>query len=75
MLSLFKRILRSDLKIRQIVENAQKENRIGQFVLPKSVLVDKGIITLETIVGKRVFRVYPYWDTPTNKQANKTQQW
>jgi hypothetical protein len=25
--------------------------------------------------GKRGFRVYPIWDKPDNKQAEKTQKW
>jgi hypothetical protein len=50
-------------------------DNIGQFIFPKSVLVDKGIITQNGKGGKRGMRVYPPWDTVTNKQAEKTQSW
>jgi hypothetical protein len=48
---------------------------IGQFVFPKSVLAEKGIISQDKKNGKRGIRVYPPWDTVTNKQAAKTQNW
>lgn len=57
------------------VINVKREERFGQFVFPKSVLIAKGIISTQKKDGKRGFRVYPFWDTPTNKQAEKTQQW
>lgn len=49
--------------------------RIGHFILPKATLIQHGILTTTTKAGKRGFRVYPRWDTPTSKQALKTQQW
>ena len=57
------------------VINVNTENNIGQFVFPKSILIAKGIISTEKKDGKRGFRVYPIWDTATNKQAQKTQHW
>ncbi len=57
------------------VVNLKKKNRLGQFVFPKSILIAKHIISTEKKDGKRGFRVYPIWDTPTSKQAQKTQQW
>lgn len=53
----------------------RKDNNLGQFIFPKSVLIDKGIFTLKEKDGKRGIRVYPPWDTPTNIQAQKTQSW
>lgn len=50
-------------------------NRIGYFIFPRSVLSERGILTTAKKEGKRGFRVYPDWDTPTNKQATQTQQW
>jgi len=50
-------------------------NRLGQFIIPKSTLLTKGIISTKNKEGKRGFRVYPPWDTPTNKQAITTQKW
>lgn len=57
------------------VVNVIKENRIGQFVLPKSALIENKIISSTQKDGKRSFRVYPTWDTPNSKQAKKTQTW
>lgn len=57
------------------VVNIKFENKIGQFVFPKSILIKKGIISTDHKEGKRAFRVYPNWDIPTNKQAEKTQKW
>ncbi|WP_236974087.1 MepB family protein [Membranihabitans maritimus] len=57
------------------IVNVSKEKFFGQFVFPKSVLIEKGIITTESKEGKRAFRVYPKWDSPTNKQSIRTQKW
>ncbi|CAM3313380.1 MepB family protein [Aequorivita lipolytica] len=57
------------------VINVERENRMGQFVFAKSILIAKGIVTTEKKDGKRGFRVYPCWDSPTSKQAEKTQRW
>lgn len=48
---------------------------LGQFIFPKSILADNGIITRNGKEGKRGIRVYPPWDIATNKQAKKTQHW
>lgn len=58
-----------------IVINIQKEKEFGQFVFPKSVLVQKRIVATEVKDGKCGIRVYPPWDSPTSKQAIKTQTW
>ena len=57
-----------------IVINVKKDNLFGQFVFPKSILIEKGIITNQK-QGKRAMRLYPIWDETTNKQAMKTQKW
>jgi len=57
------------------VINVKSENSFGQFVFPKSELINKGIISTERKDGKRGFRVYPKWDKAQNKQAEKTQKW
>lgn len=57
------------------VVNVKTENKLGQFVFPRSVLIKKGIITTQSKEGKRAFRVYPAWDIPNNKQALKTKKW
>ena len=57
------------------VINVQSGDNIGQFVFPKSVLIEKGIISTDKKDGKRGFRVYPSWDTAISAQAVKTQKW
>jgi hypothetical protein len=56
------------------VINVKTEKRFGQFVFPKSVLIEKRIVSNKK-EGKRAIRVYPPWDKTENKQAQKTQKW
>jgi hypothetical protein len=58
-----------------IVITSKSGENFGQFVFPKSVLLEKGIISNNNTSGKRGIRVYPPWDVPTSKQAEKTQLW
>jgi hypothetical protein len=58
-----------------IIITSKSGNNFGQFIFPKSVLADNGIITRKGKEGKRGIRVYPPWDIATNKQAEKTQSW
>lgn len=58
-----------------IIITSKSGNNFGQFIFPKSILVDNGIITRNGKEGKRGIRVYPPWDIATNKQAIKTQSW
>ena len=58
-----------------LIISSQHGADLGQFIFPKSVLLDKGIITGNDKEGKRGIRVYPSWDIVTNKQAEKTQLW
>lgn len=58
-----------------IIITARCGENLGQFIFPKSVLADKGIITKTGKVGKRGIRVYPPWSLAANKQAEKTQRW
>ena len=57
------------------VINVASQQQLGQFVFPKKVLIQKGIISTNQKEGKRGFRVYPKWDVPQNKQATKSQLW
>jgi len=57
------------------VINVCVNNKWGQFVFPKSVLIKKGIISAGKKEGKRGFRVYSVWDIVANKQAERTQKW
>lgn len=54
---------------------SKTEEKIGQFIFPKSVLREKGVISQNSKGGKRGIRVYPPWDEAENKQAEKTQSW
>lgn len=58
-----------------IIITARSGENFGQFIFPKQVLADKGIITQNGKSGKRGIRVYPPWDIPNSKQAEKTQNW
>ena len=53
----------------------RNKNRFGQFVFPKNVLREKGIISQEGKGGKRAIRLYPSWAIADNPQAKKTQAW
>lgn len=58
-----------------VIIAAKSGNNFGQFIFPKSVLADKGIITKNGKNGKRGIRVYPPWDITNNQQSKKTQDW
>jgi hypothetical protein len=58
-----------------IIITSISDNNFGQFIFPKTVLANKGVITQNGKEGKRGIRVYPPWDKPSNKQAQKTQSW
>ena len=58
-----------------IIITSKSGKNLGQFIFPKSVLADKGIITKNGKEGKRGIRVYPPWDIATNRQAEKTRDW
>ncbi len=51
------------------------ENHFGQFIFPKDILVQKGILSHNGALGKRAMRIYPPWTHPNNKQAINTQKW
>ncbi len=57
-----------------VLINVKEGNYFGQFVFPKSILLQKGIIS-DIKEGKRAFRVYPSWVKTESSQAQKTQKW
>lgn len=57
------------------VISVREAEHFGQFVFPKIVLYEKGILSKEGEGGKRAMRVYPPWDITDNRQAKKTQIW
>jgi hypothetical protein len=58
-----------------VIIYVKAEHNSGQFVFPKSVLIENGIISSDKKEGKRGFRVYPIWEIAINKQAIQTQKW
>ncbi|MBA3237328.1 MAG: MepB family protein [Parachlamydiaceae bacterium] len=50
-------------------------HHFGQFVFPKSVLFEKGVISKEGKGGKRAIRIYPPWETTVSSLATKSQAW
>jgi hypothetical protein len=53
----------------------KNDDHFGQFVFPKSTLMEQNIFSTNNNSGKLGFRVYPPWDTPINTQAKRTQIW
>ena len=58
-----------------LVVSVCDKNRYGQFVFPKDVLYEKGIVSKNSLGGKRAMRIYPIWDVADNVQAKRTQAW
>lgn len=53
----------------------EQQQKFGFFLFPKLILSEKQILTTNNREGKRGFRVYPDWDIPENRQAEKTKSW
>ncbi len=58
-----------------VVTVFKNNDNFGQFVFPKKVLLKQAILQSSLTKGKMAMRVYPSWDSPTSKQAMKTQEW
>lgn len=58
-----------------LIVSVRSGNRFGQFVFPKNVLCENGLVSKLQIGGKRAMRVYPPWDQVDNSLAKKTQIW
>ena len=58
-----------------VINTFESENKLGQFVFPKDILLNKKILTSHSSKGKMGIRVYPSWDLPASDQAKKTQNW
>lgn len=59
----------------KVIISVRQNQRLGQFIFPKSVLCEQGLVSQDAQGGKRALRVYPPWDIAGNKQAQKTQAW
>jgi len=57
------------------VISVRNRQHFGQFVFPKAILREKGIVSQGGKGGKRAMRLYPPWDITDNRQAEKTQAW
>ncbi|MRN53185.1 MepB family protein [Paenibacillus monticola] len=57
------------------VISTRNGSKFGQFIFPKAILCDQDIVSNKGVGGKRAFRVYPSWDKPTSRLAQKTQNW
>ena len=55
--------------------SVRSSERLGQFIFPKTILWEKGIVSKQGIGGKRAMRLYPSWDITDSSQARKTQAW
>lgn len=51
------------------------QEKIGQFIFPKEILVKKHILSHEEVMGKMALRVYPDWAQDLNSTAAATQKW
>ena len=49
--------------------------RHGFFIFPRSVLLERGVMSRAGAGGKRALRVYPPWCVPESAQALRTQRW
>ncbi|UNM97401.1 MepB family protein [Ignatzschineria rhizosphaerae] len=58
-----------------LMVNILDGERKGQFIFPKWVLKQQGILSSSTKPGKMAFRVYTPWDTDLNRSAAKTAKW
>ncbi|MGV3245155.1 MepB family protein [Staphylococcus sp. 11261D007BR] len=59
----------------KLVINIIDNEKIGQFIFPKKILKDKGVIKSNKAEGKMAMRVYPSWVSNLNSTAKKTQRW
>lgn len=54
---------------------SEQDEKFGFFIISKSLLIEKNILSTKQKEGKRGFRLYPTWVKTENKQAEKTQSW
>lgn len=55
--------------------SVRKDDCLGQFIFPKSILYKYGVLSHNDIGGKRAIRIYPPWDHTESTQAKTTQLW
>lgn len=62
-------------KIDLFIVSVRNGHNFGQFIFPKSALLQHAILSKNGNGGKRAIRVYPHWDITTSYQAKNTQLW
>ena len=55
--------------------SVQKDNNLGYFIFPKTILHKYGVISKNNQGGKRAIRLYSPYDNTINEQAKKNQSW
>lgn len=58
-----------------VITTFKNDHEFGQFIFPKEIIFKQNILRSSSTKGKMAIRVYPSWDSPTSKQAMKTQKW
>ncbi len=58
-----------------MIISVRDHENFGQFIFPKTILMQKGVISQNGQSGKRGIRVYAPWHVVSNQQANKTKLW
>lgn len=51
------------------------QEKVGQFLFPRAILQQQGILRSEAQKGKMGIRVYPTWELDLNKNAQQIQKW
>lgn len=59
----------------KLIINIMDEALKGQFIFPKDILNNYGILQTNSCQGKMAMRVYPTWCKELNKTALATQKW
>lgn len=59
----------------KLIITVMDEDRKGQFIFPRELLLKKNILKTDNSKGKMAMRVYPEWETELNKTAAQTQKW
>lgn len=57
------------------IVNIHTHDSFGQFIFPKKILAEKGVVSMDGKGGKRAIRVYPPSIVTTSRQAKNTQSW
>ncbi|WP_142325850.1 MepB family protein [Bacillus cereus] len=58
-----------------LVITCTADNKLGQFIFPKEILLKEKILRTQSQTGKMAMRIYPVWDTTVSNQAKRSQTW